>query len=507
MQAAAIVVDKDFRVGSIDHRIFGSFIEHLGRAVYGGIYEPGHPTADDDGFRQDVLDLVRELYVPIVRYPGGNFLSGYNWEDGVGPRDQRPVRLDQAWCTTETNQFGLNEFMDWCKKANTAPMMAVNLGTRGVEEARQLVEYCNHPSGTALSDLRRSHGYAEPHGVKVWCLGNEMDGPWQIGQKTATEYGRLAAEAGKTMKLVDPTIELVACGSSHSQMPTYPDWEVEILDHTFNVADYISLHMYLRMTDAGLPTFLAESLGMEKFITTVIGIADLVAARKRSNKRINISFDEWNVWYHSLPRDREINKSMPWAVAPPLVEDTYTMADAVVFGSMMITLLRHANRVRMACLAQLVNVIAPIMTETGGSAWRHTIFYPYLDVTRNARGDVLDLRITSPTYATDKYGDAPYVDAIATIDDERDEIAFFAINRSLDSAIPVEVDVRALPGYTVADHRVLTDTDPNAANTAAQPNRVSPAAGQGASLNSNRLQVTLPALSWTAIRLTKAARG
>lgn len=501
MQTASIVVDKDFRVGSIDHRIFGSFIEHLGRAVYGGIYEPGHPSADEDGFRIDVLDLVRELYVPIVRYPGGNFLSGYNWEDGVGPKDQRPVRLDQAWYTTETNQFGLNEFMAWCKKANTDPMMAVNLGTRGIEEARQLVEYCNYPSGTALSDLRRSHGFADPYGVKVWCLGNEMDGPWQIGQKTAREYGRLAAEAGKAMKLVDPSIELVACGSSNPQMATYPDWEVEILDLTFDVADYISLHIYLRQSEDGLETFLAEGLQMDLFIRTVIGIADLTSARKRSNKQINISFDEWNVWYHSLPRDREIRETMPWAVAPPLVEDTYTLADAVVFGSMMITLLRHADRVRMACLAQLVNVIAPVMTETGGPTWRQTIFYPYLDVTRNARGDVLDLRISGPTYPTEKFGDTPYVDAIATIDEAAGELVLFAINRSLTESVPVQVDLRALPGYQVVEHRVLTDSNPGAANTATDPNRVTPIAGSGATVDGKRLTVALPPLSWSMIRL------
>src|ERR687898_1948280 len=204
MQTAKITIDPNFRIGEVDPRLYGSFIEHLGRAIYGGIYEPEHPTADDIGFRQDVLDLVRELDVPIIRYPGGNFVSGYDWEDGVGPVEERPRRLDLAWRTVETNQVGTNEFAAWAERAGAEVMMAINLGTRGVDAARNLVEYCNHPSGSHYSDLRRSHGVEDPHGVKVWCLGNEMDGPWQIGRKTPQEYGRLACEAAKAMKWVDP---------------------------------------------------------------------------------------------------------------------------------------------------------------------------------------------------------------------------------------------------------------------------------------------------------------
>ena len=221
MQTAKITIDPNFRIGEVDPRLYGSFIEHLGRAVYGGIYEPEHPTADDMGFRQDVLDLVRELGVPIIRYPGGNFVSGYDWEDGVGPVEERPRRLDLAWKTVETNRVGTNEFAAWAKRAGAEPMIAVNLGTRGTDAARNLVEYCNHPGGSYWSDLRRSHGAEEPHAVGVWCLGNEMDGPWQIGHKTAAEYGRLAVETAKAMKWVDPSIELVACGSSKAAMPTF----------------------------------------------------------------------------------------------------------------------------------------------------------------------------------------------------------------------------------------------------------------------------------------------
>ena len=393
---ARIILDPDFRIGTIDPRLYGSFVEHLGRCVYGGIYEPGHPTADDQGFRQDVLDLVRELGVPFVRYPGGNFLSGYNWEDGVGPVEDRPTRLDLAWRTTEPNLIGTNEFAEWAKRAGAEVNLAVNLGTRGVDAARNLIEYCNRPGGGYWSDLRRSHGVADPHKIKTWCLGNEMDGPWQIGQKTAGEYGRLASQTAHAMRLVDPSIELVACGSSNSQMPTFPEWEATVLDHAYGLVDYISLHIYYRYEYDDLGTFLAQSLDMDAFIETVIATCDFVQAKKRTRKQINLSFDEWNVWYHHRQHDREIMASDPWQVAPPLTEDIYTHADALLVGSMLISLLRHADRVKIACLAQLVNVIAPIMTETGGPAWRQTIFYPFLHASRFGQGEVLDLQVRSP---------------------------------------------------------------------------------------------------------------
>lgn len=276
-----MVVDKEYKIAEVDDRIYGSFIEHLGRAVYGGIYEPGHPEADEQGFRKDVLDLVKQLNVPIVRYPGGNMVSAYNWEDGVGPKEDRPQRLELAWRTIETNQVGTNEFADWAKKAGTEVMMAINLGTRGIDAARNIIEYTNHPGGSYWSDLRKKHGYEQPHNIKTWCLGNEMDGPWQVGQKTPYEYGRLAKEAAKAMRLVDPSIELVTCGSSNSSMPTFPEWEAETLDHTYEEADYISLHQYFGNYDNDSQNYLANGLELERFIETVTSICDYIKAKKR----------------------------------------------------------------------------------------------------------------------------------------------------------------------------------------------------------------------------------
>ena len=474
MPNATIVLDRDFRVGEVDPRLFGGFLEHLGRAIYGGIYEPGHPTADERGFRRDVLDLVRELGVPVVRYPGGNFVSGYDWEDGVGPVAERPRRLDLAWRSTEPNAVGTNEFAAWAKRVGTEVMLAVNLGTRGVDAARALVEYCNHPGGTKWSDLRIAHGVPEPHAVKLWCLGNEMDGPWQIGQKTAAEYGRLAAETAKTMKWVDPTIELVACGSSNSAMPTFPQWEETVLEHTYEHVDYLSLHTYCRLEEDDLGSFLARSLDMEEFIETVIATCDHVRAKKRATKRLHLAFDEWNVWYHSRERDRQIMRDHPWAVAPPLTEETYTLADALVVGTMLIALLRHADRVKIACIAQLVNALAPIQTETGGRAWRQTTYYPFLHASRFGRGVVLDLQISSPSYASERFDRVPTLAATAVLDEAAEQATIFAVNRDQTDDLALAADLRCLAGYRVVEQLVLAAADPHAANTADHPDAVVP---------------------------------
>ena len=296
MNVATITLNPAFRVGAVDRRLFGTFVEHMGRCVYTGIYEPGHPSADEHGFRGDVADLVRRLGPTVVRYPGGNFVSGYRWEDGIGPPDERPRRLDLAWKAIETNAVGVDEFTRWSRQVGLDPVMAVNLGTRGVQEAVDLLEYCNHPGGTALSELRRSNGAKDPHDIKVWCLGNELDGPWQVGHKTAAEYGRLAAETARAMRMVDPTIELVACGSSNSQMPTFGSWEATTLEHCYDLVDYVSLHTYYDPLPLDLPSFLASAVDLDRMIDAIVATADHVGARLKSRRKLKLSVDEWNVW-------------------------------------------------------------------------------------------------------------------------------------------------------------------------------------------------------------------
>jgi len=495
---ARISVDREAVVAPIDRRIFGSFVEHLGRCVYDGIYEPGHPTANEDGFRLDVVDLVRELGSTTIRYPGGNFVSGFRWEDSVGPRDQRPVRRDLAWHSLETNQVGVDEFSRWLKLTGSELMMAVNLGTRGIEAALDLLEYCNHPSGTALSDQRIANGSPEPHDIKMWCLGNEMDGPWQTGYMTAEDYGKLAARTAQAMKAADRSLELVVCGSSGSAMPTFGDWERTVLEHAYDHVDFISCHAYYQERGGDLGSYLASSIDMQYFIETVVSTADHVGNKLKSKKKIKLSFDEWNIWYLDEHRESdEVNDE--WRYAPRQLEDVYSVADAVVLGNLMITLLKNHDRVASASLAQLVNVIAPIMTEPGGAAWRQTTFFPFSVTSRLARGEVLRPRIDAGTYATAVYGDAPLVDSVVTVDEGA--AAVFLVNRSLTEAITVAVDVSELGVATVAEAVTMWDDDAYAKNTLADQERVGLKALDGVVLAGGTLTVTLPPVSWSAIAL------
>jgi alpha-L-arabinofuranosidase len=487
---ASLTFDPAFRVAPVRRRMFGTFVEHLGRCVYTGIYEPGHTTADEDGFRTDVLELTRELGVTTVRYPGGNFVSGYRWEDGIGPRAQRPRRLDLAWHSTETNEIGIEEFMRWCRKTGMEPMMAVNLGTRGIESALDILEYCNIAEGTAWSDLRIANGAKEPYGISMWCLGNEMDGPWQTGHKTAHEYGRLAAETARAMRLIDKNLELIVCGSSASSMPTFGSWEAEVLTETYDLVDFVSCHAYYEEKDGDLGSFLACATDMQHFIDSVVATADAVGAKLKSKKKINLSFDEWNIWY--LSRFENGEQLDDWPVAPPLLEDHYHLADAVALGGLLITLLANSDRVTAASLAQLVNVIAPIMTEPGGRAWKQTTFHPFAQAAKLAQGDVLRLETQSPTYETAEFGEVPMLHATATT--TGDETVIFAINRSSE---PLELTVNG-PATRIVEATTLTDPDVYARNTADEPDRIAPRP-----LAADGLTVVLPPVSWNVIKLTR----
>ena len=499
MRKAKLIADKDFKRAQIDERIYGSFIEHLGRAVYGGIYQPGHPLADEEGFRTDVLDLVRKLVVPVVRYPGVNFVSSYRWEDGIGPAALRPKRLDLAWKSLETNEVGVHEFANWCKKAVTRAMMAVNLGTRGISEACDLLEYCNHPSGTYLSDLRVKNGARDPFGFKLWCLGNEMDGPWQIGHKTMDEYGRLASETAKAMKIIDPSIELVACGSSNLHMPTFPQWEATVLEHTYDDVDYISMHQYYGNGDNDSEDFLALSDDMDSFIRSVIATCDFVKAKKRAKKNIYLSFDEWNVWFHSGAQDKDTIENHPWQQAPALLEDIYTFEDALLVGLMLITLMKHADRVKIACMAQLVNVIAPIMTEKDGGAWCQTIFYPLMHASAFGRGTVLEPAVTSESHDTSRHGQVSDVEAVAVYNEEHSEIRIFAVNRNIAEDVELTIDLRGFGNAAFLEHLMLHNNNLKAVN-GPDCEQVSPKACRDVDNLQGKAVCVLKKASWNVLR-------
>jgi alpha-L-arabinofuranosidase len=500
MVTAHLTIDPSFTVGPIDRRLFGSFVEHLGRCVYDGLYEPGHATADSEGFREDVIELVKELGVSTIRYPGGNFVSGFRWEDSVGPTESRPRRLDLAWHSTETNEVGLHEFSSWLDKVGSKLMLAVNLGTRGVQEALDLLEYSNIRSGTALSERRIANGKRDAFGIKMWCLGNEMDGPWQLGHTSAEDYGKIASQTAKAMRQLDPSLELVVCGSSNAQMPTFGEWERVVLTHTYEDVDYVSCHAYYEEKNGDLTSFLASAVDMDGFIESVVATADHVKAVNGSDKTINISFDEWNVWY--IDRYSQVDRIEGidnWPVAPRLLEDAYSVADAVVFGSLLISLLKHADRVTSASLAQLVNVIAPIMTEPAGPAWRQTTFFPFSLTSRLATGSTLDVKLTSDVHETDLYGTVNTVDAVATHDRETGQTAVFLVNRSQTEEASVAIDLSALGKVTLLDAQTLADVDVYAKNTLAEKERVGLRRNESVHVDDGVTSVILSPVSWTAL--------
>ena len=501
--AARVYVDSRRTMTPLDRNLFGSFLEHLGRAIYEGIYEPGSKLSDSNGFRKDVLEEIRRLGVPIIRYPGGNFVSGYNWLDGVGPKQTRPRVLDKAWNTLESNQFGSNEFLAWCKLANTLPLMGLNLGTGTAEEAAALVEYCNIDKGTKWSDLRRQHGYAEPWAVQHWCLGNEMDGPWQIGHMSADEYGLKAADAARQMRYVDRNLKLIACGSSGPFMPTYLEWDREVLEQCYDYVDGLSLHRYFgnneRDTGNDTSKYLAMNLSMDHQIAETLAVCDMVRGRKRSPKKLWLSFDEWNVWYRTTKGSAVDGNRQE---APHLLEEIYNLEDALLVGGLVNTLLRNSDRVRIACLAQLINVIAPIMTNETG-LFRQTIYYPYSWGLEFARGAVLNLLVESPTYEVSGLDQVPYVDVAGTFDGGEGKTALFLLNRDLSKAHTVEVKWEDAPPTRAVNAFILTGDDLKAVNSFQSPQKVAPAPFDKPGISGGSAKFEMPAHSYAVVQWSR----
>jgi alpha-N-arabinofuranosidase len=509
-------VDSSRRIAQLDRNLFGSFIEHLGRAVYGGIYEPGSKFADAQGFRKDVLEEIRQMGVPIVRYPGGNFVSGYNWLNGVGPKDQRPRVLDRAWNTLEANQFGTDQFVTWARAVGTEPLFGTNFGTGTVESTLALMEYCNVEKGTRWSELRRQNGYEKPHNVKYWCLGNEMDGPWQIGHIPAREYGSKARDAARQMRVIDPTVKLIACGSSGPFMPTFLEWDQEVLEECFDEVDAISLHRYFGNTEetgGDTSKYLAMNLSMDRQIEEIMAVYEVVRGRRRSGKTLWLSFDEWNVWYRARSgKDVDGERQE----APHLLEEVYNLEDALLVGGLLNTLIRRSDRVRVACLAQLVNVIAPLMTNEDGLL-RQTIYYPYSWALKHARGSALNLAAEGPSYEvarlgrpieaggriTPGFGQVPFVDVAATLDDAGKTATLFVLNRDLVNARELEVSWHDVTPTKVNSCLVLTGKDLKATNTFAAPKQVTPQTLEAPKVGSKML-VQLPARSYTLLNLSLA---
>ncbi|EME7160704.1 alpha-N-arabinofuranosidase [Enterococcus faecium] len=498
-------IREDFTVGEISSRLFGSFVEHMGSVVYTGIYEPGHETADGDGFRQDVLSYVKELELGVIRYPGGNFTSGYDWVDTIGRKEQRPKKIDLAWRGIEPNSFGLHEFFKWISHVQAEPIFTVNLGTKGIDEAKNLVEYCNFPKGTFWSDLRIKNGQKKPFGVKLWCLGNELDGPWQVGAKSAYEYGRLANEASKVMKLVDDSIETILVGSSTPRLPSYPEWDRIALEEAYENVDYLALHNYIDKYDEedltkppknerdDTATYLAKAYRFDRQIEEIVATCDYVKGYLRSEKTMYLAFDEWNV--HAQPekrhRDFEVGSPIDWCY--------FTMEDTLLFGSLGLAILRHADRVKISCQSLLVNTIPLILTDAKGQAWRNPTYYVMQHLSKYAKGQVLEQRIICPVYDCEKIKNVPYVDSV--IVDNGNQLTIFLINRTNEQQkITIEHDFNLLDQ---GEHYTLTSSDLLDKNTREEPEKIRPEINYFSIEKHDELNVGIEKYSWNVIRIKK----
>lgn len=491
---AQIYIDTNRVISPISPLLFSGFAEHMGRCIYGGIYDPASPHADVHGFRTDVLAALHDLQFRAIRYPGGNFLSGYRWEDGVGPRDQRPRRRELAWQSLESNQFGTNEFIAFCRAIHAEPMLGVNMGTGTIQDAANLVEYCNAPVGTLYADLRSAHSSSEPHNVRYWCLGNEMDGSWQIGHLEAGEYGRKAREAAKMMRWHDPTIQLVSCGSSGTGMATYPEWDRIVLEECWDQVDYHSMHFYAHNRENDTGSFLASSAEFEAHVDTMAAVLRYVKAKTRSTHDVYLSWDEWNVWYKNM------ETRGGWTEAPHLIEEIYNLEDALVVAQWMNVFLRKADVLKIACLAQIVNVIAPILT-TRDRLLKQSIYYPIRLFSHLAHGAALDVAVSAPHYDTARYGPMPLLDVAAAHDAEAKTQTVFIVNRSQTEALPTEIIWQAGRPRTIRAVHQVTGSDAKTANTFENPYQVAVQTVSIPRVDENRSTLLLPPLSFTAVEI------
>ncbi len=499
MPPTYIILHPDYQVAPVDPRLFGGFLEHIGRSIYEGVYDPQSSQADEHGFRRDVLASLRRLRFTLMRYPGGNFASGYHWQDGVGPRPQRPVLQDIASHSLEPNQFGTDEFMHLARLMGWAPMITVNLGTGAPEEARQWVEYCNSPAGTKYADLRARNGSVEPYGVKLWCLGNEMDGHWQIGHVPAAEYAIRAQQAAKLMRDTDQSIELVACGTSIFNLPHYMDWDRTVLEYIGQDADYISLHRYVGKWKGDTADYLAVTNAIDQQIEEADALCRFIQARAHSRKRHYLCFDEWNVWYRTQ-NDESVNGH--GKLAQHLVEETYNLEDALVVAGFLNSFIRHADVVKVANLAQVVNVIAPLLTS-GDRLLHQSIFYPLLMYASRQAGLALRPLVQGPGYESPQYGFVHDVDTSAILGDG--VLHLFLVNRSLQASTRVETRLAGLRLASVQSAELVTGPSAAATNTFEDPDVVSLRPFSSVMVQDGNAALVIPPLSVVAVTFALAS--
>ena len=490
METTTITLHTQFQIGRVDPRIFGGFLEHMGRAVYEGVYHPECAHADEDGFRTDVMDALRHLSLTAMRYPGGNFASGYHWLDGIGPRDKRPTVRELAWQSLEPNRFGTDEYIKLCRKMGWTPMLTVNLGTGTPEEARNWVEYCNGPAGTRYADMRAANGSVEPYAVRLWCLGNEMDGPWQLGHVPADQYAIRAQQAAKMMKDGDPSVKLVACGSCTPDLATYMEWDRQVLEYLGDWADYVSLHRYVGNRDRDTPDYLGITGSIDRQIEEMDAVCRFVQARRRSKQRAYLCFDEWNVWYKNQQTDGR------GKFAPHLIEEVYNLEDALVVAGILNSFIRHADVLRIANMAQIVNVIAPILTR-GNELLIQSIFYPFEMFSKRRDGVSLKPVVTGPAYEGMTSGRVNWVDASAILNSSH--LHVFATNRSLDHTASVKIKLADQALARLESAELLTGPDAQAANSFEQPDVIQSQPFAAVRIISGEAAFEMPPLSVMAL--------
>lgn len=485
MKHATLHIHPKFEIGTIDRRLFGGFLEHLGRAVYKGVFDPTSPHADDRGLRKDVLSALETLDISCMRYPGGNFVSGYHWRDGVGQLDSRKPKLDLAWKSLEPNSFGTDEFIALCKKMNWMPMLTVNLGTGTPEEAKEWVEYCNADVGPN-ADLRKQNGHIEPYRVPLWFLGNEMDAPWQLGHLPAELYAVKAEQAARMMKVVDPSIELVIAGSCLPTMPTYMKWDQTILEYAGEVVDYIGFHNYVENPKTGVGDYLSFSTALDRQIYDMESVCRLVQSKSRRPSPVKLCLDEWNVWYRNQTKDGK------WQTGQALLEEEYDFEDALVVAAFLVSFIRHADILKITNIAQIVNVIAPIMTNHD-SMYCQTIFWPFEMISSIAMGKALRDVYTGPTYPT-KHGEVHSIDRAIVLDGSK--LTTIIINKDETDSIKVRLDISAMSFEEIKDARILESSDTKVKNSFLQPNAITPKVFNNYSLiGDDVLEIVCPPLS------------
>ena len=493
-QTARIKIDTDRVIGEVDPHLFGNFAEHLGRCIYGGIWDEGSPLADADGYRKDVMQATKDLGVTVLRWPGGNFASGYNWKDGIGPRDQRPPRRDDAWGDIESNRFGTDDFLRYCERVGLEPYICINAGLGTVEDARQWVEYTNEPGDTYWARQRRKNGRDKPYNVKIWGLGNEIDGPWQLGHKNAEDYAKFALEAAKAMRRADSSIKLIGSGSSNFRGPDWVAWNRTVLENLKSEIDYISLHTYIGNGDNNFEKFLAASRDLDDRIEVVGGLIQAINVTNPRQRPIYIAFDEWNVWYRA-------RGGSEFEIAKTRLEEVYNYEDALAMGMFLNSFFRHANLVKMANLAQLVNVIAPMMTSKAG-LYLQTIYFPLAEYARQKGNQSLDVLVTSPEYKPDGGRSLKYLDVSSTYDAKSRQICLNVLNRSEKNDIAAQIVNSSGTLSSAVGVWELNHSDLKATHTFGADQKVRPSIKTASvSLKDNGFSYNFPKHSLTILKL------